>query len=125
MGLRSRCRSASSSTRRAVHVRAGRTVCTTHLPSSLRHHFVMRISLFLLILVASPVNAQPVDSSGAGVLIAQAMEHSEVMSNLRYLTDAIGPRLSGSPAMRKANEWVAKRFRDYGLRAWMEEYPFG
>ena len=47
------------------------------------------------------------------------------MENLRYLSDVIGPRLSGSPAMRRANEWTAERFRSYGLAASLEPYDFG
>jgi len=77
------------------------------------------------VFVPLTVRAQAVDTAGNGALMAQAMDHSEVMQNLAYLSDAIGPRLSGSAAMRKANEWVAQRFRDYGLRASLEEYPFG
>ena len=41
------------------------------------------------------------------------MDHSEVMANLRQLSDVIGPRLSGSAAMRRANDWTAERFRAY------------
>ena len=41
------------------------------------------------------------------------------------LTDVIGPRLSGSPAMRRANDWTAERFRAYGLTAALEPYTFG
>ena len=78
-----------------------------------------------LLLFAPSLSAQAVDSTAAHVLIAQAMDRSELMKNLQYLSDAIGPRLSGSPAMRKANEWTAQRLRDYGLRVTMEEYPFG
>ena len=85
--------------------------------------------LLLLALVASapvPLAAQyQVDTTGAGALIAQAMDRSEVMQNLQYLSDAIGPRLSGSPAMRASNEWVAERFRAYGLTASLEAFPFG
>lgn len=81
--------------------------------------------LSVLTLAVAPLKAQTVDSTGSGALIAQAMDRSEVMKNLQYLSDAIGPRLSGSPAMRKANEWTAQRFRDYALQVTMEEYPFG
>jgi hypothetical protein len=66
-----------------------------------------------------------VDTAGAGALIAQVMDHSEVMANLRHLTDIIGPRLSGSAAMRRANDWTAERFRAYGLAASLEPYMFG
>jgi hypothetical protein len=84
--------------------------------------------LIALILFQSPVTLAgqtAVDTTGAGVLIAQAMDHSEVMANLRQLTDVIGPRLSGTVAMRRANDWTAERFRAYGLSARLEPYPFG
>src|SRR5918994_206614 len=84
--------------------------------------FGFSVALFAL----SPLAAQTqVDTSGSGVLIDQAMNRSEVMQNLEHLSDVIGPRLSGSPAMRRANEWTASRFRAYGLRVALEPYQFG
>jgi hypothetical protein len=80
----------------------------------------------LLLSTTTPLAAQStVDTIGVGRLLHQAMNRSEVMSNLRYLSDAIGPRLSGSPAMRRANEWTASRFKAYGLTAALEPYEFG
>ena len=77
-------------------------------------------------LLASPLAAQSsVDTAGAGALISQAMDHSELMANLEHLTDIIGPRLSGSSAMRKANDWTLERFQSYGLEAALESYRFG
>jgi len=58
-----------------------------------------------------------VDTSGAGALIDQGLTHSQVMPNLQYLTDVIGPRLTGSPAARAANDWTMARFKEYGLDA--------
>ncbi|HXG43816.1 MAG TPA: M20/M25/M40 family metallo-hydrolase [Gemmatimonadales bacterium] len=85
-----------------------------------------RASLLLLATLAQPLSAQyPVDTTGSGRLIAEALERSDVMKNLQYLSDVIGPRLSGSPAMRRANDWVAERFRAYGVEARLEAYPFG
>jgi carboxypeptidase Q len=87
----------------------------------------MRFVVGLIVLVTTtPLCAQTkVDTSGAGALISQAMHRSEVMPNLQHLSDVIGPRLSGSPAMRRANEWTAERFRAYGLTAALEPYQFG
>jgi len=87
----------------------------------------MKSLLCLLALAgAAPLAAQSgVDTSGAGVLIEQALNRSEVMQNLQHLGDVIGPRLSGSPAMRRANDWTAERFRTYGLSATLEPYAFG
>ena len=82
--------------------------------------------LFTAAALAAPLRAQStVDTAGSGALIAEALERSEVMENLRYLSDVIGPRLSGSPAMRRANEWTAERFRAYGLTASLEAFDFG
>jgi len=81
---------------------------------------------FLTVATAVPLAAQsPVDTAGSGVLIEQALNRSEVMQNLRHLSDVIGPRLSGSPAMRRANEWTAERFKTYGLTTRLEPYTFG
>ncbi|HYA97972.1 MAG TPA: M20/M25/M40 family metallo-hydrolase, partial [Methylomirabilota bacterium] len=48
-------------------------------------------------------------------ILAEIHDHSEVMANLEYLSDAIGPRLTGSPQLKRANEWTAEMFRKYGL----------
>jgi carboxypeptidase Q len=83
-------------------------------------------SLFLSLAFVAPLRAQSaVDTSGSGALITEAVERSEVMVNLRHLSDVIGPRLSGSPAMRRANEWTAAQFRSYGLSVALEAFDFG
>jgi carboxypeptidase Q len=48
-------------------------------------------------------------------LIAQAKDGSEVMLNLTYLSDVIGPRLTGSDNLKRANEWAAEKMKSYGL----------
>jgi carboxypeptidase Q len=83
------------------------------------------LSLLALLIPLSLAAQSRVDTTGAGVLIDQAMHRSEVMQNLEHLADVIGPRLSGSPAMRRANDWTAERFRAYGLTAALEPYEFG
>jgi carboxypeptidase Q len=66
-----------------------------------------------------------VDTAGVGALIDQGMNKSQVMKNLQYLTDVIGPRLTGSPAARAANDWTMKQFQGYGLDAHLEQWNFG
>jgi len=48
-------------------------------------------------------------------ITAEIRQNSQVMENLEYLSDMIGPRLTGSDKLKRANEWTASRFRDYGL----------
>jgi carboxypeptidase Q len=83
------------------------------------------VFLAVMALAAPPRAQTAVDTSGSGALTAEAVERSEVMENLRHLSDVIGPRLSGSPAMRRANEWTAERFRSYGLTSALEPFDFG
>lgn len=76
-------------------------------------------------LAAAPLGAQTVDTSGAGAVIDQALHHSMVMKNLEHLSDVIGPRLTGSPAMRAANDWTLSQFKSYGLTGALEPWDFG
>jgi carboxypeptidase Q len=48
-------------------------------------------------------------------IIAEVKDHSEIMPNLTYLSDMIGPRLTGTVALKKANEWTAAKMKEYGL----------
>ena len=41
--------------------------------------------------------------------------YSQVMDLMSHLTDDIGPRLTGSPNMKKANEWTRDEFAKWGL----------
>jgi len=48
-------------------------------------------------------------------ILGEIREHSQAMENLEYLSDEIGPRLTGSPQLKQANDWTAAKFREYGL----------
>ena len=84
-----------------------------------------RRMLLLLALVSTPLAAQTVDTAGTGVLIGEAMNKSQVMTTLQFLTDVIGPRLTGSPAMKQANDWTEAQFKLYGLTATQEAWEYG
>ena len=45
----------------------------------------------------------------------EALNKSQVMATLGYLTDVIGPRLTGSPGMKRANEWTREKLAGWGL----------
>lgn len=49
------------------------------------------------------------------VLMSEIKANSAVMKNLEYLSDTIGPRLTGSKNLERANEWTAARLKEYGL----------
>lgn len=45
----------------------------------------------------------------------EGAERSDLAENIFQLTDAVGPRVVGSPALRQAEAWLMQRLRDYGL----------
>ena len=54
-------------------------------------------------------------AAGDAQILKEIHEHSEAMENLEHLSDAIGPRVTGSAQLKQANEWTAEMFRKYGL----------
>jgi hypothetical protein len=57
----------------------------------------------------------------------EGLNRSQVMQTLSYMTDVIGPRLTGSAGMKRANEWTRARLAEWGLQnARLESWgPFG
>jgi carboxypeptidase Q len=57
----------------------------------------------------------------------EGMNRSQVMQTLSYLSDVIGPRLTASPNMKRANEWTRDTLTKWGLQnAHLESWgPFG
>ena len=56
----------------------------------------------------------------------EGFRNSKVMETASALTDGIGARLTGSPGMKKSNEWTRDKLAEWGLaNAHLESYPFG
>lgn len=57
----------------------------------------------------------------------EGMNRSKVMETLSYMTDVIGGRLTGSPNMKRANEWTRDKMKEWGMQnAQLEAWgPFG
>jgi hypothetical protein len=57
----------------------------------------------------------------------EGLNRSKVMDTVLHMTDVIGPRLTNSPGMKRANEWTAKKLTEFGLEnAKLESWgPFG
>ena len=75
-------------------------------------------------LLSAPAGAQ--DRTAVNRIIDEGTNHSEVMITAEHLADVIGPRLTNSPAMRKAEAWTAGKFAEWGLRnVHKEGFAFG
>lgn len=88
----------------------------------------LTIAFLLLASTASMAQVAPaaerVDASIIERIREEGFQRSQVEPLARHLTDVIGPRLTGSPAMHRANEWTASMFREWGLQNVVVE-PWG
>ena len=69
---------------------------------------------------APPAATSAPEPGGEVKAVTQAIleeidKRSELMANIEYLCDMIGPRLTGSPSLTKANHWTRDKFQQYGL----------
>ena len=55
-------------------------------------------------------------AEGERALLDEAKAHSEILANLEYLCDTIGPRLTGTEKLKLANDWTAAKMKSYGLQ---------
>ncbi len=61
------------------------------------------------------VAGEQVDMGDVAAIRAEGLDNSQMEALAHQLTDVIGPRLTGSPAMLEANEWAAAMFTEWGL----------
>lgn len=52
----------------------------------------------------------------------EGMRHSQAAKFAQVLMDSIGPRLTGSPANRAANDWLLRTYASWGIAAKNEQY---
>jgi hypothetical protein len=50
------------------------------------------------------------------------MDSSQVQSLAQTLLDSVGPRLTGSPGMKRASDWVIQSYKSWGIEARAEPY---
>jgi hypothetical protein len=82
----------------------------------------------LLTLGTSPtLSGQASDAAVIDRIREEGLNHSQVAQTLSYLTDVIGERLTGSPSLKRANEWTRDKLTSWGLsNAHLESWgPFG
>jgi carboxypeptidase Q len=83
-------------------------------------------------LVAQPLIAAPASNNNEPDLQMvtrirqEGFRNSKVMETESELTDRLGQRLTGSPNLKRANEWTRDQFTQWGLvNAHLEGFPFG
>ena len=89
-----------------------------------------RVAVVCLVVALTATNAWPqekVDLEMVTRIRYEGFRNSKIMDLAGGLMDAIGPRLTGSPNMKKANEWTREQLAALGLsNAHLEPWgPFG
>ncbi len=82
------------------------------------------LALALAPVLASPAAAQ-VLPSGDPILKQmwdEGMNRSQAMQLMQVLTDSIGPRLSGTPGIKRGNDWLVATYQQWGVAARNEQY---
>jgi carboxypeptidase Q len=101
----------------------------------IRRQFAATLLLFALLVPYAAFGQQPggqqqpaPDPNDPVVRIkGEGMNRSQVMQTLSYLSDVIGPRLTASPGMKRANNWTRETLEKWGMQnAHLEAWgPFG
>jgi len=89
-----------------------------------------RIGLLLLAVTAAIVfvdaQTEKLDYATIGRIRDEGLNRSQVMDHVSWLSDVYGPRLTGSPAIQQASDWVIKKATEWGLtNAHREPWKFG
>lgn len=80
----------------------------------------MKLKLLFSCLISAgmtlPVFAQEtVDPAIVQKIREEGLNHSKVMETAFYLTDVSGPRLAGSPGLKRAQNWAVNQLKTWGL----------
>lgn len=88
--------------------------------------FIRGLIVFLMVFSFPAGAEENVDLEVINQIRDEGFEHSQVVETLRYLTDEIGPRLTGSPQMKAANDWTLSKFQEWGLQnGYLDAFEFG
>ena len=70
---------------------------------------------------------ESVDLGAIGRIRKEALQHSQIPETVEYLTDVTGARLTGSPNIRKAQDYAIERLKIWGILSAHREVwgPFG
>jgi carboxypeptidase Q len=87
----------------------------------------LALALALAALSSTAPNAQEkIDRDINWKIRREATDNSQLMRTLHFLTDVHGPRLTGSPNLKAAQDWVVSETTKWGLKnAHLEPWSFG
>ena len=87
------------------------------IPANSQRKAALLLPFVVVLLSGSAVGqaTEPVDWDTVNRIRAEEFNHSQVGDTLEYLSDVIGPRLTGSPQLDQARAWIRKQETGWGL----------
>jgi hypothetical protein len=71
-------------------------------------------------------STEKIDVDAINKIKEAELNRSQVMDTVGYLTDVVGPRLTGSPGLKKAQQYAIDKMREWGLsNPHLEPWRFG
>ena len=92
--------------------------------STLRSLLIFSAAVLATVAVPGAAESQRLatDDPVLRAIWGEGMNDSEIESLAQALLDSIGPRLTASPGIERAQDWAAKTLRGWGIDARLEEY---
>jgi hypothetical protein len=76
--------------------------------------------------ISAPIAQEKIDKDIQWKIRREATDNSQIMHTMHFLTDVYGPRLTGSPNLKAAQDWIVKETTRWGLKnAHLEPWTFG
>lgn len=101
----------------------------------MRFVFAAPLSLFVTFTAAAQIPAPtrpgatgyaPSDTTASALIVREIRDHQSAVANVEYLSDVIGPRLTGSAALLRAHQWAESTLTAGGaVNVHREGYAFG
>ena len=80
-----------------------------------RNRLLMAALALYVLLIPASFSQEKVDVSMVNRIWEEGVNRSKIMETMSYLADVFGPRIPGSPAMKKAGEWAKGKFTEWGM----------
>jgi hypothetical protein len=79
---------------------------------------IAKLLIIVCIFIANQVSAQTVIEK----IVQEETKNSQLQALAHELLDGIGPRLVGTPQMKKANDWAVDKYASWGITARNEQW---
>ena len=78
---------------------------------------IAKLFIFVSIFITNILSAQTVIDK----IVQEETNNSQLQKFAHELLDGIGPRLVGTPQMKKANDWAVEKYASWGITARNEQ----